>query len=146
LDNSYGLEYPIVQYADDTLIVLPADEIQLNSLKNSLHNFSLSTGLKVNYSKTSLIHINISAEICQTLANNLGCKAESLPFTYLGLPMGTTKPRIEHFINITERIDRRLSGIASLLSYDGRLLIVKTIFLSMLNYKTVHTSSSPVHT
>jgi hypothetical protein len=25
-------------------------------------------------------------------------------------------------------------------------LIVKTIFLSMLNYKTVHTSSSPIHT
>ena len=59
---------------------------------------------------------------------------ESLPFTYLGLPLGTTKPRIDDLIGIIERIDRRLVGIADTLSYDGRLVVVKSIISSIPNY------------
>jgi hypothetical protein len=82
LDNLYGLEYPIVQYADDTLVVLPADETQFCSLKELLHKFSTTIGMKVNYTKTSMIPINISAKRCVSLAEAFCCKAESLPFTY----------------------------------------------------------------
>jgi hypothetical protein len=39
-----------------------------------------------------------------------------------------------HFINITKRIDKRLSGIASILSYAGRLIVVNTLIMSMLNF------------
>jgi hypothetical protein len=78
--------------------------------------------------------INISTERCNYLANRFGCKMESLPFYIPWSPMGTTKPRIEHFINIIERVDRRLSGIASILSYDGRLIVTKTLIMSMLSF------------
>jgi hypothetical protein len=81
-----------------------------------------------------MVPISMSVERCNQLANDFGCKTESMPYTYLGLPMGTTKPKIEHFIFITERIDKRLSGIATNLSYDGRLIVVKSIIISMLNY------------
>ena len=81
-----------------------------------------------------MVPINISSEKCADLAASFGCKVESLPFTYLGLPMGTTKPRMEHLIGILERIDRRLVGIADTLSYDGRLVVVKAIISAIPNF------------
>lgn len=48
-------EFPIIQYADDTLLILEADARQLFFLKGILHSFSLSTGLKVNYSKSQIV-------------------------------------------------------------------------------------------
>jgi hypothetical protein len=38
-------DFPIVQYADDTLMLLQADATQLVFLKSILHNFAESTGL-----------------------------------------------------------------------------------------------------
>jgi hypothetical protein len=48
LSRDFGQSYPIVQYADDTLIILPAEAIQLFTLKGILRSFVDSTGLKVN--------------------------------------------------------------------------------------------------
>jgi hypothetical protein len=81
--------------------------IQIYKVSRSF-SFSSSTGLKVNYKKTSMVPINIIAEYYYHLADIFRCKAESLPFTYRGLPMGTTKPRMENPVGVLERIDRRL--------------------------------------
>jgi hypothetical protein len=43
IDSSYGQNYPIIQYADDTLLTVPANIEQLNNLKEILLNFSIST-------------------------------------------------------------------------------------------------------
>jgi hypothetical protein len=129
-----GEDFPIVQYADDTLLILQADENQLLSLKDLLSDFAISTGLKVNYSKSQILPINVSAEKMNTLANVLDCKVGSFPFTYLGLPMGTTKPRVEDFTPLMDRIERRLTSCSSLLSYTGRLEMVNTVLSSTATY------------
>jgi hypothetical protein len=49
LDNFFGPDYPIIQYADDTLIILPACPVQLMKLKTLLEQFSASTSLFINY-------------------------------------------------------------------------------------------------
>ena len=38
IDNSYGLDYPVIQYAYDTLRIMPADQAQITSLKALLQN------------------------------------------------------------------------------------------------------------
>jgi retron-type reverse transcriptase len=48
----HDADYQIVQYADDTLLVMQADARQLFFLKALLNSFADSTGLKVNYSKS----------------------------------------------------------------------------------------------
>lgn len=53
-------DFPVIQYADDTLIITEGDPRQLFFLKTVLQNFSESTGLKVNYSKSMMIAINLS--------------------------------------------------------------------------------------
>jgi hypothetical protein len=134
IDESFGQSFPILQYADDTLLILPADPTQLGNLKDTLHKFTMSTGLKVNYHKSSMVPINISHERCQELANGFGCKTESLPFTYLGLPMGTTKPKVEDLMPMICKIDKRLFGISNMLAYSSRLVTIKAIIAGMTNY------------
>ena len=60
------MDYPIIQYADDTLIIMPADITQLLYLKRLLEKLSASTGLKVNYNKTS---IALSISLLNTVLN-----------------------------------------------------------------------------
>lgn len=43
LGPSFEGDYPVIQYADDTLIVMPADARQLIALKALLHTFAEST-------------------------------------------------------------------------------------------------------
>lgn len=58
----WAFDFPIVQYVDDILIVMPAEVDQLQHLQSILGEFSSSTGLKVNFSKSSLLPINVNDE------------------------------------------------------------------------------------
>jgi hypothetical protein len=109
INNSFGQDFPILQYADDTLLILTANAIQLSKIKDILDNFSVSTDLRVNYHKSSLVPINITVTRCQELVDKLRCKTERLPFTYLGLPMGTTKPKIENMVYIGKKSGQKTS-------------------------------------
>jgi hypothetical protein len=46
-------DFPIVQYADDTLLIMQASPSELLALKNILIQFAAATGLTVNYNKSS---------------------------------------------------------------------------------------------
>jgi hypothetical protein len=124
-------DYPVIQYADDTLVILQADAPQLICLKAILNSFADSTGLKVNYSKSSLMPINMDSTRLAHFANTIQCKTGTLPFTYLGLPLGITKPSLEHFLPMVSRVERRLGGIADFLDYGGKLLMVKSVLSSL---------------
>ena len=54
-----------------------------------------------------------------------------MPFTYLGLPLGTTKPSVQDFSPLLNRIERKMSGFSRLLSYDGRLILVNAILSAL---------------
>jgi hypothetical protein len=68
------LDFPVIQYADDTLIVMKANASQLFYLKSLLHSFAESTGLKVNYSKSNMFPINMDAERLSHFTNTLNCQ------------------------------------------------------------------------
>jgi hypothetical protein len=53
-------DFPVIQYADDTLVICKADATQLICLKALLQSFATSIGLKVNYSKSNMIPINVN--------------------------------------------------------------------------------------
>lgn len=67
---------------------------QIFMLKALLNIFADSTGLRVNYAKSMMVPINVTPEKMEPLANTFGCVQGTLPFTYLDLPSGLTKPRI----------------------------------------------------
>jgi hypothetical protein len=65
------------------------------------------------------------------LAQTFGCQLGTMPFTYLGLPLGTTKPTVHDFTPLLNRTKRRLSGLSRLLSYDGRLILVNSVLTAL---------------
>jgi retron-type reverse transcriptase len=46
-----GDYFPIIQYADDTILVMQANDHELAHLKNILLDYATSTGLKINFQK-----------------------------------------------------------------------------------------------
>jgi hypothetical protein len=87
INVGYIQDFPIIQYADDTLLIMEAYSRQLLALKALINTFASSTGLKVNYTKSLMVPINISVERLHHLASTFQCQTGSLPFTYLGLPL-----------------------------------------------------------
>jgi hypothetical protein len=56
------------------------------------------------------------------------------PFTYLGLPMGTTKPKVEDFSPLVNKVERRISATVSWLSMAGRATMVDSAVSSIPIY------------
>jgi hypothetical protein len=53
---------PVIQYADDTIMIMRASQRELLSLKALLETFAQSTGLRVNFSKSCLVPVNMTQE------------------------------------------------------------------------------------
>ena len=127
-------DFPVIQYADDTLLIMKADATELLHLKNLLGKFVTSTGLQVNFHKPMILPINVPDDKMQHLAAVLGCQVGTLPFTYLGLPMGTTKPKFVDLLPMMDKIERKLSSFSNFLSYSGRLEMVNTAITPITTY------------
>jgi hypothetical protein len=63
----------VLQYADDTLIVLKAVLAQLTALKALLQQFSGMTGLNINYDKNTFVPIGLDNTTSSSLASSFGC-------------------------------------------------------------------------
>jgi hypothetical protein len=127
-------DFPVIQYADDTLIVMEACSKQLWTLKALLQSFGTSTGLNVNYSKSMMIPINLTEEKLAHLARTFGCEAGKLPFTYLGLPLSLTKPRVIDFTPLVNKCERRLAATSMFLNQAGRLELTNSVFTTLPSF------------
>lgn len=67
----------------------------------------------------------------EVLAHSQGCKVGAMPFTYLGLPLGTTRPIVQEFMPILNRMEKHPMGILRFLSYSGRLILVNSVYSSI---------------
>jgi hypothetical protein len=55
--------------------------------------FEALTDIKINYTKTYLIPMNLSGTEANSYATMLGCKLSSFPLKYLGVPLNERKVR-----------------------------------------------------
>jgi hypothetical protein len=110
LSNACGTDFPIIQYADDTILIMEACPKHLFFLKAMLNSFAESTGLHVNYHKSNIYPINVSNQKMEILANTFHCKIGSMLFTYLGLPLGLKRPNLGAFLPLIQKIERRLAS------------------------------------
>jgi hypothetical protein len=124
-------DFPVVQYADDTILMLSAESDQVLMLKEILHKFGLSTGLQVNFQKSLIIPLNVEPQRTASLAAIMGCQVGSLPFPYLGLPLGTTRPCIKDLLPIVNGLERRLTATSIFLSQGARLQLISSALSSM---------------
>lgn len=113
---------------------MPAIHKEIFCLKALLQTFSVCTGLKINYHKSCMVPINVDNHKMEVLAGTFGCNIGSMPFTYLGLPMGTNKPKIVDFAPLIDRIERRLPSTSVFLSHGQRLIMVNLVLSALPTY------------
>jgi hypothetical protein len=130
----YIEDFPIIQYADDTLLIMEVCPRQLIVLKSILNTFADSIGLKVNYSKSNMFPINLSQERLQHLAATFNCQVGAFPFTYLGLPLSMNKPSVQDCMPLVTRIERRLVNTSNFLTQGGKWQLVNSVLSSMATF------------
>ncbi|WVZ61783.1 hypothetical protein U9M48_011600 [Paspalum notatum var. saurae] len=100
----------VLQYADDTLIVMRGDVVGVQKLAALLEQFSAATGLAINFSKSILVPLHMEdADVLQCVTT-LGCRREGFPQSYLGLPLSNTKLKLDAFTSLIAKADKYLAG------------------------------------
>lgn len=125
----------VLQYADDTLIVLQGELEAIQKLKSILDNFSDATGLKINYSKSTMVLIHMDSDLIDQCKVVIGCSNQSFPQNYLGLPLSASKLPQSAFATYVDKADRFLSSWqASVLNNMGRVVLINSVLDSQLVY------------
>lgn len=104
------LTCPVLQYRDDTLIVLRADPDQVTFQRGLLDSFSIATGLHINFDKSNFIPIGPTPEEANSMASLLVCSVYSFPKTYLGLPLSTHKLRLQACSRLVDAVYNYIPG------------------------------------
>jgi hypothetical protein len=67
------------------------------------------SGLKVNFNKSMLTGINIPDSWLAEVALVMNCRRGTIPFVYLGLPVGSDPRKLNFWKPVVDRIVSRLS-------------------------------------
>ena len=105
---SHDNNYPVIQYANDTILVFPACPNQARVLKQILLDYATSAGLKINFHKCEVVAMGMGLDESQEVADLLNCKLGSLPLQYLGLPIGGRSPTIQDWAPLCNTVAGRV--------------------------------------
>nr|XP_043629760.1 uncharacterized protein LOC122601047 [Erigeron canadensis] len=119
-------------YADDVMLVGNWSKPNLEVISKAFKFFYYISGLKINFEKSSIIGIGVEIGEVNQMAHEFGCKAESLPFKYLGIPIGGSPKRIAIWKPIISKFEkRRATWKANMLSIGGRSTLISSVLGSL---------------
>lgn len=122
-----------ILYADDMMIFCKGTTSNLNCLKTIFLDYAETSGQLVNPKKSSIFAGSITNHRLNHIANIIGFKIGTLPFTYLGVPIFKGKPKKSYFQPIADKMKLKLAAWkASLLTMAGRVQLIKSVAQSML--------------
>ena len=121
-------------FADDILVFCRDSEDQMVYLSWILLYFEALFGLKVNLGKSAILPVG-DVENIEQLACELGCKAGTLPSTYLGLSLSTRQNSVRIWEGIEERFRKRLiAWKRQYISKGGRLTLIRSTLSNLPIY------------
>ncbi|GJR63456.1 RNA-directed DNA polymerase, eukaryota, reverse transcriptase zinc-binding domain protein [Tanacetum coccineum] len=114
-------------YADDVVIISEWNRQDMDNIIRVLQVFFLASGLKINVSKSNVFGIGVSSQDIEDMARDAGCGSGSVPFSYLGLPIGVNMHLTANWQPLIDRFRAKLSTWkANTLSIGGRLTLIKS--------------------
>lgn len=97
-----------LQYADDTVLMLQYDPSNLRNIRMILSCYEAMSGMKINYEKSKIFSVGLSALEQNFAAKALGCKIGEFPMEYLGMPVSSHKISKAQLSYVTEKTGKRL--------------------------------------
>ncbi|KHN03594.1 Retrovirus-related Pol polyprotein LINE-1, partial [Glycine soja] len=88
-----NVEISLLQYADDTIFFGEASMENVRAIKAMLRAFELVSGLKINFAKSGFGAFGVTEMWKREAAEYLNCSLLTLPFSYLGVPIGANPRR-----------------------------------------------------
>jgi hypothetical protein len=77
----------ILQYADDTILLIQNCPEQARNLKFILGLFEQMSGLKINFHKSEVYCMGAAKERQEVFESIFTCQSKELPMKYLGIPI-----------------------------------------------------------
>ncbi|KAL5153812.1 hypothetical protein HKD37_19G053302 [Glycine soja] len=116
----------------ETMFFGEATMKNVKTIKLILRAFELSSGLKINYGKSSFGVLGQSEQWKLQAASYLNCRIMPLPFSYLGIPIGANPRRYGLWDPILRKTESKLSRWKQRhLSYGGRVTLIKATLTSI---------------
>lgn len=107
----------------------------VRSMREVLLLFEDISGLKIKFNKSMLTCVNIPQTWLSEAASVLNFRTGTLPFIYLGLPIGGDSRKLSFWNPLIDRIRARLSVWSNkFLSFGGRLVLLKFVLSSLPVY------------
>ena len=117
-------EINILQYADDTLFFGTATTANVRVMKSILRIFELVSGLKINYAKSQFGCLGKSLDWCREAASYLNCGQLEFPFSYLGIPVGSTSKSWDVWQPLISKFESKVAKWKQrCLSMGGRIFL-----------------------
>ncbi|GKV51190.1 hypothetical protein SLEP1_g57860 [Rubroshorea leprosula] len=130
--GSRGLKLAHLQFADDTILFGEASEKNVLAMKGILRAFEIVSGLKVSFNKSQLMGVCVQEEWLDRMAWLLCCKKGSMPFKYLGIPIGGNPRRIAFWKPLLETFNKKLhTWKGRFLSLGGRITLINSVLSSL---------------
>ena len=123
-------------FADDSLILMKANQHNVENLKSALDLYCAASGQLVSVEKSSIFFSpNTKVEIREQLCTTLNIMTEALTDKYLGLPANVGVDKTDCFSFLIERIVKRISGWKEkLLSVGGKEILLKAVIQAIPTY------------
>lgn len=100
-DNDVNLHH--LQYADDTIFFGEWSLRNAKNLKRITKCVQDASGLKINMSKSKIFGTGVSDGEVDNIARGIGCIPGTLPFEYLGVPIGLNMKNEDNWKKIIDK-------------------------------------------
>ena len=128
-------EINILQYADDTLFFGSANIDNVRVLKSIMRSFEMVSGLKINYAKSQFGCMGKSEAWCREAAHFLNYSQLDIPFSYLGIPVGSSSKSWNVCQPIISKFEVKLAKWKQrCLSMGGKITLINSVLTALPIY------------
>ena len=123
----------LLQYADDTIIMVEGSTQDVANLKFLLLCFQQMSGLTINFDKSEVMVLGYPPVEAQAIADRLNCRLGSFPTTYLGIPISDSRLTVADLRPTVTRMQHRVEPWKGRwLSKAARVILINSSLASLL--------------
>ncbi|XP_040930092.1 uncharacterized protein [Gossypium hirsutum] len=133
-DVILGIKFSHLQFANDTILFLEVDDKEVTNVMYILRVFEIFLGLSSNFNKSCLVGFDVEEELLFRMAAICKCKIGTLPFNYLGVPLGANLKRLHLGTNHRQSQEEVVGIEMSITFMAGRVVLINAALSSLPIY------------